>query len=42
MPTTPFLMFEGRAQEAIDFYTRVIPRTTADSVVHSLPQRLKP
>lgn len=26
-PVTPFLMFEGQAQQAMDFYTRVIPES---------------
>lgn len=34
MPLTPFLMFEGRAREAVDLYTSVIPRSTVESVVH--------
>lgn len=34
MSLTPFLMFEGRAREAIDLYTSVIPRSSVDSVVH--------
>jgi len=29
---TPFLMFEGRAQEAMDFYVRVMPETRVLSV----------
>lgn len=34
MSLTPFLMFEGRAREAIDLYTSVIPRSSVASVVH--------
>jgi predicted 3-demethylubiquinone-9 3-methyltransferase (glyoxalase superfamily) len=34
MALTPFLMFEGRAQEALDLYTSVIPRSSVQSVVH--------
>ncbi|WP_029088931.1 VOC family protein [Brevibacterium album] len=34
MAVTPFLMFEGRAQEAIDLYTAVIPRSSVESVAH--------
>lgn len=34
MSLTPFLMFEGRAREAIDLYTSVVPRSSVDSVVY--------
>ena len=42
MSLTPFLMFEGRAQEAIDLYTSVIPRSAVESVVHFPAEALPP
>lgn len=41
MALTPFLMFEGKAQEAIDLYTAVIPRSSVASVVHFDAQEVK-
>lgn len=41
MALTPFLMFEGKAQEAIDLYTSVIPRSSVESVVHFDPEVAK-
>ena len=32
MSVTPFLMFEGRAQEAIDLYSAVLPNVTVETL----------
>lgn len=34
---TPFLMFEGRAEEALAFYTSLVPRSQIDEVIHFPP-----
>ena len=34
MSVSPFLMFEGHAQQAIELYTSVIPRSNVESVMH--------
>ncbi len=41
MPVTTFLMFQGKAQQAIDLYTSVIPRTTVEEVMHFDPEQVK-
>jgi predicted 3-demethylubiquinone-9 3-methyltransferase (glyoxalase superfamily) len=38
---TPFLMFEGRAKEALDFYTSVFPQSEIVAVTYSDAERTK-
>ena len=38
MSVTPFLMFEGRAQEAIDLYSAVLPNVTVDTLQPMPPE----
>ncbi|WP_091227693.1 VOC family protein [Microbacterium sp. 3J1] len=33
-PIRPFLWFDGRAQEAMDYYVSVFPNSSVDAVVH--------
>lgn len=41
MALTPFLMFEGKAQEAIDLYTSIIPRSSVEMIQHFDPEEAK-